>query len=109
MLHVRICAGGRPQGRSLPRPPTQLALVDVTSAPNITLQIRFGVSDRRALGTARAAGSWTTGIRPVPLAAAADGPNRWSTFACAPGGQGGPHPVRAWAAALARRLPTRCR
>jgi hypothetical protein len=24
MLHVRICAGGRPQGRSLPRPPEQV-------------------------------------------------------------------------------------
>ena len=26
MLHVRICAGGRPQGRSLPRPPRSIRL-----------------------------------------------------------------------------------
>src|SRR5262245_16808469 len=55
------------------------------------------------------AGSWTGGVRPVTLAPAADGPSRRGTFAFAPGGRGVPHPVRARAVALARRLSARCR
>src|SRR5262245_44533395 len=52
---------------------------------------------------------WTMGVRPATNATATDGPSRRGTFAFAPGGRGVPHPVRARAVALARRLSARCR
>ena len=68
-----------------------------------------GVADRSAQGWARVGVSWTKGIRPAPLTPAVDGPIRWGTFAVTLRCLGGPHPVRAQAVALARRLPAQRR
>jgi hypothetical protein len=66
-------------------------------------------ADRSSHGWARVGGSWTKGIRPAPLMPAMDGPIRWGAFAVTLRWLGGPHPVRAQAVGLARRLPAQRR
>ena len=55
MLHVRICAGGRPQGRSLPRPPsTSVATpASLILASSSTFWMRLAAADRSWINCVR--------------------------------------------------------
>jgi hypothetical protein len=64
----------------------------VAAAQNHRLRVHLRSAAGRAttqrMITPTTAEPWTKGVGPLTLAPAADGPNRWGTFAFAPGGRG---------------------